>query len=630
MRRIQLCGLSCLNALETLVTQYSNPSQATITEPSSSTGPAAKLKLRSWSAFGLVAGLLVCHQLLLQPVLLRLDTDGPVINVAGRQRMLSQKLSKAALALQAAIQPEERNKRREELAAVAAEWSRAHRGLQQGDPGLKLPRATDPKVRAAYRELEPHVQAILGATEDLLARDPLQSEMSISQASAIRAIMQHEEVFLTLMHRVVGLHEANARAHVFQLQVLGWGIVATILALLLTIQFFVIRPAVDVVGNRLALWEAQYRRLVESMSEGLVVLDAQGNIQLANRRFCELLELPLEEVLGRPASQFVTDSDSARYDELIANAFQRTAPAELVLQQSTGRLIETMASIQSIPDGGGSREVYLLVVTDITERKQAEKKSRELLEQLAHANRLKSIGELTAELAHELNQPLAAIANFAEACLATLREGTFAVEELRTPLQRILAAALRSGEIVRRGRRYSQRKPHEVHPESLNELVREVEQLCRDEGLRREVTIELELAPDLPLIPVDGIQVQQVLANLIQNAFSAMESTPVSRRRLRIITQNEAPGSVCVSVCDCGTGLKGIDVSRLFEPFYTTRAGGLGLGLAIAQNIVEAHGGSINATNNAEGGATFRFTLPTRAPVIDSGWSNIEDEVTHA
>lgn len=630
MRRIQLYGLSCLNALEALVTQHSNPSQATITEPSSSHGPAAKLKLRSWSAFGLVAVLLVCHQLLVQPVLLRLNTDGPVINVAGRQRMLSQKLSKAALALQAASQPDEREKRRQELAAVAAEWSRAHRGLQQGDPGLKLPRATDPKVRAAYRELEPHVQAILGATEDLLARDPQQTQMSISQASAIRAIMEHEEVFLTLMHRLVGLHEANARSRVFQLQALGWGIVATIVALLLTIQFLVIRPAVDVVSNRLALWEAQYRRLVESMSEGLVVLDADRQIQLANRRFCELIGLRLEEILGRKMLQFVPESDGARYEALIANVAQRNAPVELALQQASGGLIETMASIQSIPDGGGAREVYLLVVTDITERKQAEKKSRELLEQLAHANRLKSIGELTAELSHELNQPLAAIANFAEACLATLREGTFAVEELQAPLQRILAAALRGGEIVRRGRKYSQRRPHEVSAESLNELVREVEQLCRDEALRREVTIELELASSLPLIPVDGIQIQQVLANLIQNAFSAMESTPVSRRRLRIITANDGPDLVCVSVCDNGMGFNGIDGSRLFEPFFTTRAGGLGLGLAIAQNIVEVHGGRISATDNADGGATFRFTLPTRAPEIDSGWSNIEDEIAHA
>lgn len=592
--------------------------------------PAVRLRWRSWCALAVVAALLVFHQLLLQPALVRLETDAPVINVAGRQRMLSQKLAKTALALQTSQSPAARSSRREELATVLSEWTQAHRGLQRGDADLRLPGENSPEILAAFAELEPNFIAILSAAKELLTpRDPGE-KLTLSQHAAVGRVLDHEDRFLQQMQALVQLYASSARSHVWQLQSLGWGIVATILAVLLAIQWLVVRPAVDSVGQKFATSDAEYRRLVESMSEGLIVHDGVGRIQFVNRRFCELVGMSVDELRGFRAAQFVAEADRGRYQRLLADCTEQSDPVELTLVGRGGQRTDSMASAQPLFDDGGAQQGYLLVMTDITARKQAERRSRELLDQLAHADRLKSMGELAAGLAHEVNQPLAAIANYASSCLTILETAGASGESLEVPVQRILSAALRGGEIIRRARRFAQRRPHEVRPESLNDLVRDVEQLCRPEAERREVTIELILAADLPLVPVDGIQVQQILTNLIQNAFVAVDSNSVQDRRIRISTELACPDFAKVSVRDNGTGLIGSDTDRVFEPFYSTRGDGLGLGLAIARNIVEAHGGAIEAFNNGDRGATFCFTLSTQPQSVDANFSEVREESVHA
>lgn len=592
--------------------------------------PAVRLRLRSWCALAVVAVLLVFHQVLLQPALIRLETDAPVINVAGRQRMLSQKLAKTALALQTSPSPQARSRRREELSAVLSEWTRAHRGLQRGDSNLRLPGEGGPEILAAFAGLEPNFLAIVSAAKVLLTTDDPGQELTPAQHAAIERVMAHEDQFLSQMHALVQLYASNARGHVWQLQSLGWGIVASILTVLLAIQWLVVRPAVDSIGMRFASSEAEYRRLVESMSEGLIVHDSQGHIQFANRRFCEIVGVSFDDLLGQPAAQFVAESDRGRYLQMMADSTEQSDPAELGLIGQAGLRTETMASVQPLFNDHGAQQGFLLVVTDITARKQAELRSRELLDQLAHADRLKSMGELAAGLAHEVNQPLAAIANYAGSCLTILETDGPSSENLQVPVQRILSAALRGGEIIRRARRFAQRRPYEVHLESLNDLVRDVEHLCRPEGQRREVAIEFVLEADLPLIPVDGIQVQQVLTNLIQNAFVAVDANSAHDRRIEITTEFASPEYVKVSVRDNGRGLVGPDADRVFEPFYSTRSDGLGLGLAIARKIVETHGGTIEAFNNHDRGATFCFTLSTRCQSVDAILHEVREESVHA
>lgn len=612
-----------------------NPGVEHFEDPAPTTLPprqlAIGLKLGSWMAFALVVGLLVTHQLLLQPALMRLSSDAPVINIAGRQRMLSQKLAKTALALQVALDQQSRRERRNELEGIVNEWTRAHRGLLQGDFDLNLPGNSDPRIQNAFVELEPHFKTILASVQVLLEPIGKDGELQEIQKAAIQQILNHEDEFLRQMHALVGLFAIDARDHVRHLQLLGWGIVGLIAALLLAVQLIIIRPALEVVASRVATSEYQYQRLVESMNEGVIVEDVAGRIRFTNRRVCELLGLPSSELVGIQTLSLLAETDHSRFQQIRNSVSTPVEPVEFAFRTSSGMIIETMASIQPLIDDRGQAQGFLLVVTDLTARKQAEQRSRDLLEQLVHADRLKSLGELAAGMAHEINQPLAAIANYAEACLASLVDPAVPSQPLIVPLQRILAAALRGGEIIRRSRRFVQRRPHEVQPESINDLIREVEQLCRPEALRLDVKVELNLASVEPVVPVDGIQIQQVLTNLIQNALIAMESTPADQRILKVTSVFESDQHlVRIQVRDSGAGFGQQDVERLFEPFVTTRRDGLGLGLAISRNIVQSHGGTIEAMSNADRGATFQFTLPLVAQLVEVPWSSLKEETTHA
>lgn len=581
--------------------------------------PAIPLNRRYWCALGLIAALIVFHQVLLQPALSQLTSDAPVINIAGRQRMLSQKLSKAALALEAAGDPTVREARRAELREILQEWSQSHRGLQYGDAELRLPGTNPPQIAAAFADLELHFTAIVGAVEDLLSasRDiHALEETSPTRASAIERILVHEVEFLTRMHAIVGQYEDEARQHIAQLQTLSFVVMVAILGTLLVVQFVVVRPAVRGVGREFEQSEAQYQRLVESMSDGLVVHDPQERVLFANQRFCEMVGYSVTELTGAPAALYVADGDRRRYDELGQRIAGDNAPSEITLKHRDGRSIETIISSQLLSDPNGGPQGFLLVVTDITARREAEQRNRELAEQLAHADRLKSMGELATGLAHEINQPLGAIANYAEGCLATLAADPTVSPELREPLQRILRAALRGGEIIRRARSFSRPQPQDIVPTQINDLVSDIEQLCSIEARRRGIEVRLELSPELPAIAVDAIQIQQVLANLIQNAFAALEDTSEFRRRLFIQTQLTDDGSVEIAVHDTGSGIESHLRERIFEPFFTTRKEGTGMGLAIVRGIVEAHGGTIVVEPNRDGGSTFLCRLPVDGEAI--------------
>lgn len=583
--------------------------------------PARRLDRRSWCAFGLVAGMIVLHQWMLQPALNQLTSDAPIINIAGRQRMLSQALAKSVLAMTLAVGETDRGRYRAELQTTLAEWRQAHQKLRLEQLNF---RQVDPEIARRFDEMEPHFQAIATAADQLLRETAGETDRT-----AVTVLLKHEPEFLSRMHAIVGLYERDARRHVRQLQGMGLVIMAVIVVVQVAVQLTVVRPAVQLVGREIELSEMQYERLVESMTDGLVVFDTTGKITFANRRFGAMLGRAVDELVGKPAGIVIADPDRRNFNVMLAGTNLETTPVDLRLQHAAGFLVETIASPQRLSDHLGQLQGLLLVATDVTVRNAMEHRSRQLMDQLNHADRLKTMGTMAAALAHEINQPLGAIANYAEGCLARLSGPAIDPAELAEPLEKILHATHRGAEIIRRTRDFARLSPHRIARESIPNLVHEVEELSRPEARRRGILLETELTPGLPEISVDGIQIQQVLINLIQNAFAAVEQVESYRRRVRIAAGQTVKGDLELSVADTGPGIPAEGAEAWFEPFFTSRNDGTGMGLAIARGIVEAHGGRIWAEPGSEGGAVFRFTLSPRPTFADGESGQTREAAQH-
>jgi two-component system sensor kinase FixL len=228
--------------------------------------------------------------------------------------------------------------------------------------------------------------------------------------------------------------------------------------------------------------------------------------------------------------------------------------------------------------------------------------------ELARISRLTMLGEITGSLAHELNQPLTAIVSNARAARVLL-DGHPLDGELNEILQEIAEASLRAGDVIRRVRTWVARDQFQPQQLDANDIVTDVERLLRSELIIRQVRLSLSLQPGLPLVSADRIQLQQVILNLSLNGMEAMHDRPVSERHLSIAT-SFVEGAVRVAVRDIGSGIDRQHLDRLFDPFFSTKPSGLGIGLSICSSIVSAHGGRIWAENNAGPGATLFFTLP--------------------
>ncbi|MEP0845272.1 MAG: PAS domain S-box protein [Phycisphaerae bacterium] len=246
----------------------------------------------------------------------------------------------------------------------------------------------------------------------------------------------------------------------------------------------------------------------------------------------------------------------------------------------------------------------------VVERARAEEQVREQLAQLAHVSRVATMGEMASGLAHEINQPLCAIVNFTEACAELIQRSGRDREELPQALREVARQAERAGEVIRRLREFVKRRDPERKPVDINALVREVTAFTGVEARHREVRIRERLGRRMPKVYADGIQVQQVLVNLVRNACEAMQSMDGSPRTLTIETFRNR-GAVEVTVSDTGPGIPRELEERIFEPFLSTKRDGMGMGLSISRSILEAHDGRLWATPNRGGGTTFHFTLPT-------------------
>ena len=265
----------------------------------------------------------------------------------------------------------------------------------------------------------------------------------------------------------------------------------------------------------------------------------------------------------------------------------------------------------------GKREESVAFVLDLTERKRAEaeareseRRYREVQMELAHANRVATMGQLSASITHEVNQPLVAMVSSALAALRFLSAQPPNIEEVRDALGDIVRAGNRAGDIISRIRALIKKSPPRQDNVEINDAIREVIELTRGEALKSGVLVHTKLEEGLPSIQGDRIQLQQVILNLIVNAIEAMSGVSKGSRELRICTGIDASNGVLVAVRDSGPGLDPANLEQLFDAFYTTKSGGMGMGLSICRSIIEAHGGRVWAEANVPRGAAFQFTLP--------------------
>jgi C4-dicarboxylate-specific signal transduction histidine kinase len=250
---------------------------------------------------------------------------------------------------------------------------------------------------------------------------------------------------------------------------------------------------------------------------------------------------------------------------------------------------------------------------DITSRKQAEQEMLRLRQDIAHVGRVSVMGQLASALAHEINQPLGAILRNAEAAAIFLQDPSPDLAEIAAILEDIRKDDQRAGAVIDRMRALLRRQEVEMKPLEVPQMLDDVAALLRPDAMARHIALDMDVPPDLPRLRGDRVQLQQVLLNLILNGMDAVGSDAANGRRVAVAARREGRDTLAFSVADTGTGIPSARIERVFDPFFTTKASGIGMGLSISRSIVESHGGRIWAENNAEGGATFRFTLPVAA-----------------
>jgi PAS domain S-box-containing protein len=280
----------------------------------------------------------------------------------------------------------------------------------------------------------------------------------------------------------------------------------------------------------------------------------------------------------------------------------------LLMPDGSVRTVHLVA--HAVRDEAGQLE-FNGALMDVTASKRAEEELHKAQADLAHVTRVTTLGELTTSIAHEVNQPLAAVAANAEACLRWLDRGTPDLDEARRTVEWIIKDSNRAGEVIRRVRALSSRTETQKAPLDVNGVVNEVIALLRRELFSHRVSLRMELAPALPVVQADRVQLQQVIINLLMNGMEAMAPVTDRPREMVIQSHQDEAHQVLVSVKDCGIGISADNADQLFNAFFTTKPSGMGMGLSICRSIIEAHGGRLSASGNVGPGATFQFALPT-------------------
>ncbi len=359
--------------------------------------------------------------------------------------------------------------------------------------------------------------------------------------------------------------------------------------------------------------ETHLRSILHTIPDAMIVINGHGIMQLFSTAAERLFGWSEHEAIGQNVSILMPEPDRTRHDSYIARYRTTNDPHIIGIgrivtgKRRDGTTFPMHLSIGEMESGG---EPYFTgFVRDLTEHQQTQARLQELQSELVHVSRLTAMGEMASALAHELNQPLAAISNYMKGSRRLLAGSSDPnTPKIENALDRAAEQALRAGQIIRRLRDFVSRGESEKRVESLSKLIEEAGALGLAGAREQNVQLRFSLDPDADLVLADRVQIQQVLVNLFRNALEAMAQSP--RRELVVANARVSDDMIEVEVSDTGSGFRDDVIPNLFQTFFTTKDTGMGVGLSISRSIIEAHGGRMWAESNAAGGATFRFTLP--------------------
>jgi len=371
------------------------------------------------------------------------------------------------------------------------------------------------------------------------------------------------------------------------------------------------RGGAQSVNRDLARREAHLRSILETIPDALVLIDEAGLIRDFSKAAERLFGWSAEEVIGRNVDMLMPSPYREAHDGYLRR-YYRTGERRII---GIGRVVvgerrdgSTFPMELAVGEMRIDEDRFFTgFIRDLTERQQTETRLQELQSELVHVSRLTALGEMASALAHELNQPLAAIANYLKGSRILLERPDAPADKIADAVERAGNEAIRAGEIIRRLRDFVARGETERMVESLPKLVEEASALALVGAKEHGIRVRFDFDPAIDMVLADRVQIQQVVLNLIRNAMDSMAQS--DRRDLVVSLSPAEDGMAEVAVADSGTGVDPEIADRLFQPFITTKRTGMGVGLSISRTIVEAHGGRIWAERNPNGGATFRFTI---------------------
>ena len=366
------------------------------------------------------------------------------------------------------------------------------------------------------------------------------------------------------------------------------------------------------IERRLTQREHELRLTIENAPIPISTVGLDGVVLSANPSFCKMLGYTQHEIVRMTFRDFTFPDDLPLTVTLMEEALRGEGDTYTYQKRyvhKDGRVVHVVLHNGVVRDEQGRPEMIVVQVEDLTERMKAEEEAREHRERLAHVDRLNVMGEMAASIAHEINQPLSAIANYTNAAYRRVSAGRLDGEKLSASLMKIDEQAQRAGEVVRRLRNLVKKRESQRELLDINELVRDSLRLAEVDARIHDVVVETSFTESPSRVLADPVQIEQVILNLLRNAIDAMGMVAKDESRLMVRTE-EHDNFVEVSVCDRGTGITKVHEKHLFEPFFTTKVAGMGMGLSISHSIVSAHGGRFWFTRNPERGVTFRFSLP--------------------